>query len=116
MSTVMSENAISVAMLTAEAEIFEYSKAADPISSGVTPPVPIKVFSLDLYAEGETRVIPLDLSPELKTSYPLTGPSLLASFVRIKAGESFPTSADATSEFFYVIRGSGHTDTEESAI
>jgi gentisate 1,2-dioxygenase len=116
MSIVMSEKAISTPMLTREAEIFEYSKAADPISSGATPRVPIKLFSRDLYAEGETRVVPLDLSTELKTPYPVTGPSVLANFVRIKAGESLPTSADATSEFFYVIRGSGHTDTEEGSI
>jgi len=116
MSTVISEKAIPTTDLTQEAEIFEYSKAADPISSGATPRVPITVFSPSLYEAGATRVVPLDLSKELKTPYPVTGPSVLANFVRIKAGESLPTSADATSEFFYVIKGSGHTTTENGSI
>jgi gentisate 1,2-dioxygenase len=116
MSTVRTEKTIPTATLTQEAEIFEYSRAADPISSGATPRVPIKVFSPELYATGETRVVPLDLSRELKTSYPMTGPSVLANFVRIEAGDTLPTSADATSEFFYVIKGSGHTETERGSI
>ena len=58
-------------------------------------------------------MVPLDLSKELKTDYPVTGPSVLASFVRIEAGESITTSPYATSEFFYVIKGKGHTETEK---
>jgi gentisate 1,2-dioxygenase len=115
-STVISEKAIPTPVLTQEAEYREYSTAADPISSGATPRIPIKVFSPELYAAGASRVVPLDLSKDLKTAYALTGPSLLANFVRIKAGESLPTSADATSEFFYVINGSGYTDTEKGSI
>ena len=116
MSTAISEKVIPTAVLTEEAEYREYSKAADPISSGATPRIPVKVFSPELYVTGATRVVPLDLSDDLKTSYALTGPSVLANFVRINAGESLPTSADATSEFFYVIQGSGHTDTEKGSI
>jgi len=116
MSTVISEKVISHGELTQEAEYREYSKAADPISSGATPRIPVKRFSPDLYSSGATLVVPLDLSKELETAYPLTGPGLLASFVRINAGDSLPTSADATSEFFYVINGSGHTDTEMGSI
>jgi gentisate 1,2-dioxygenase len=116
MSTATTANVIPIETLVQEAQIFEYSKAADPISSGATPRVPIKVFSPDLYASGATRIVPLDLSKDLKTSYPLTGPSLLASFIRIKAGESIPTSFDATSEFYYVVKGSGHTETELGSI
>jgi gentisate 1,2-dioxygenase len=116
MTTVISERAIPTAALTQEAEIFEYSKAADPISSGATPRTPIKMFPPELYAEGASRVVPLDLSKELKTSYPVTGPSVLANFVRIKAGESLATSSHSTSEFFYVIKGSGHTNTEKGSI
>ena len=63
-----------------------------------------------------TRVVSLDLSKELKTAYALTGPSVLANFVRIKAGESLPTTYAATSEFFYVSKGSGHTETEKGTI
>ena len=74
------------------------------------------MFPPELYATGATRVEQLDLSENLKTSYAVTGPSVLANFVRIKAGESLPTSAIATSEFFYVIKGSGHTETENGSI
>ena len=116
MNTAISAKVIPTPALTQDAEIFEYSKAADPISSGATPRIPVKTFSSELYASGATRVVPLDLSKELKTPYPVTGPSVLASFVRIKAGESISTSADATSEFFYVIKGKGHTETEKGAI
>jgi gentisate 1,2-dioxygenase len=116
MSTVIPEKAISSPELGQEAEYREYSKAADPISSGATPRTPTRFFSPELYATGATRVVPLDLSKELQTAYPLTGPSLLANFVRINSGDSLPTSADATSELFYVINGSGHTDTETGAI
>jgi gentisate 1,2-dioxygenase len=108
--------AIPTRKLVEEAQLFEYSKAADPISSGATPRVPIKMFSPELYESGATRIVPLDLSKELKTSYALTGPSVLASFLRIKAGEAIPTSSDSTSEFFYVVKGSGHTETEVGSI
>jgi gentisate 1,2-dioxygenase len=116
MNTAISTKIISTDALTQDAEIFEYSKAADPISSGATPRIPVKQFSPELYASGATRVVPLDLSKELKTDYPVTGPGVLASFVRIKAGESIATSVDATSEFFYVIRGKGYTETDEGLI
>jgi gentisate 1,2-dioxygenase len=116
MNSAISAKVIPATALTRDAEIFEYSKAADPISSGATPRIPVKTFPSELYASGATRVVPLDLSKELKTDYPVTGPSVLASFVRIKAGESITTSDDATSEFFYVIKGKGHTETEMGAI
>ena len=116
MNTALSTKIISTDALTQDAEIFEYSKAADPISSGATPRIPVKQFSPELYAHGATHIVALDLSRELKTDYPVTGPGVLASFVRIKAGESIATSADATSEFFYVIRGKGYTETDEGAI
>ena len=115
MST-LTDVAIPTKKLVEQAQLFEYSKAADPISSGATPRVPIKVFSPSLYESGATRIIPLDLSKELKTPYPITGPSVLASFVRINAGEAVPTSSVSTSEFFYVINGSGHTETELGSI
>src|ERR1700745_1058840 len=99
---------LSPATLTDDAQIFEYSNAADPIS---TPRIPIRMFSPYLYQLGATRIVPLDLSSELKTSYAATGPSLLASFIRIQGGQEIATVAKASSEFFYVIRGSGHSET-----
>lgn len=116
MNRASSLNQIPATTLTEEAEIFEYSRAADPISSGVTPPIPITLFSPELYADGATRVVPLDLSQKLKTAFPVTGPGVLANFVRINAGESLRTSANASSEFFYVIQGNGHTETEFGAV
>jgi len=116
MNTAISTKVIPTKALTKDAEIFEYSKAADPITSGATPRIPVKQFSPELYAYGATCVVPLDLSHELKTDYPVTGPGVLASFVRIKAGEWIATAADATSEFFYVIRGKGYTETDEGTI
>ncbi len=116
MSTAMMGNAIPTSKLVEQAQIFEYSKAADPISSGATPRIPIRVFSPELYAGGSSRIVALDLSQDLKTSYPLTGPSVLASFLRICAGESLATTSDCTSEFFYVIEGEGYSETELGSI
>jgi len=62
MNTAISAKVIPATALTQDAEIFEYSKAADPISSGATPRIPVKTFSSELYASGATRVVPLDLS------------------------------------------------------
>jgi gentisate 1,2-dioxygenase len=107
---------IPTAKLTQDVQIFEYSKAANPIESGSTPAIPIKQYSADLYATGKSRIIPLDLSAELRTPYPATGPSLLASFVRINAGEELKTSPNASSEFYYVIRGKGLSETAAGAI
>ncbi len=107
---------IPTSSLTRDTQIFEYSKAANPIESGATPSIPIKQFSADLYARGESRFIPLDLSKELRTPYPATSPSLLASFVRIRAGENLSSAPNASSEFFFVIAGSGYTETPSGSI
>jgi gentisate 1,2-dioxygenase len=93
---------------TGDARYFEYSRAANPIGSGHTPRVPIRTFSPELYAAGPTRVIPLDLSSDLGiTSGPATSPGLLASFVRIRAGEHVHSRANATSQLYYVLFGRG---------
>ena len=116
MATETAAPLIPISTLTRDAQIFEYSKAANPIESGATPSIPIKGFSADLYASGESRFIPLDLSKELRTPYPATGPSLLANFVRIRAGEKLASSPNASSEFFYVIGGTGRTETAGGTI
>ena len=87
--------------------MFEYSSAADPVSFGSVPPIPYAEFAADLYATGPSRIIPLDLSKALKCAAPASTPSLAASFLRIEADGSLETSANSTSELFYVIRGSG---------
>ena len=84
-----------------DARYFEYSKAANPIGSGHTSKIPIKAFSRELYADGPTQIIPLDLSDELGIiGGPATSPALIAHFVRIRAAETIATNPDATSELY----------------
>ena len=93
-----------------DARYFEYSKAANPIGSGHTSRVPITTFSRDLYADGPTRIVPLDLAHELGvTTGPTTSPALVAHFVRIRAGDQIATHPNATSQLYYVISGEGFT-------
>jgi len=94
---------------TGDARFFEYSQAADPIGAGIISPIPATTFSPDLYTTGPTRVVPLDLSTELRTSYPATRPALLASFLRINAGDELTLQPNATSHLLYCIRGRGHS-------
>lgn len=82
---------------TEDALFYEYTAAADPIGSGITSPIPPKVFPPEIYNSGETRILSLDLSSELRTEYPATSPSLLAHFIRINAGDSIHTQPNATS-------------------
>jgi gentisate 1,2-dioxygenase len=89
--------------------IYEYEAAANP---DITP-IPVRFHSHELHESGPTRVIPFDLSAELKTKYPATSPNLLSAFVRICPGESVSTTAVATSQAFYVIRGSGESMSSE---
>ena len=42
-------------------------------------------------------------------NYPATSPNLLASFLRICPNESLTTTTKATSQAYYVIRGSGNS-------
>jgi gentisate 1,2-dioxygenase len=92
----------------ADARYFEYSLAADPVGSGHLAVVPITRFSADLHTGGPTRVCPLDLSEALGIAAgPATSPGLLASFVRICAGEDLELAPNATSQLFYVLEGSG---------
>lgn len=74
---------------TGDARFLEYTNAADPIGSGIISPIPAKEFGPELYHAGETRIVTLDLSRELKTDYLATSPSLLAQFMRINAGIPF---------------------------
>lgn len=91
---------------------WEYSSAATPDLDDV----PIQPFPASLHESGDTRVIALDLSKELSTSYPATAPNLLASYVRICANESIRTAVAATSEVFFVLRGAGRTETASGTI
>ena len=94
---------------TKDAQFFEYSKAANPIGSGLTSKVPLADFPHHLHEEGPTRIIPFDLSEQLRCPGPATSPALCANFIRILAGERLETRPDATSEVYYVIRGRGRS-------
>lgn len=99
-----------------DAQFYEYSKAADPIGTGLISSVPLKEFPASLYNNGATRMVSLDLSSALGTAYPATSPSLLAQFIRIRANESIQTQSNATSELYYVIEGRGQTEVHDQII
>ncbi len=94
---------------TGSGEYYEYSKAANPIGSGLIPEIPMADFPSRLHEEGPTRVIPFDLSEKLRCQGPATSPALLSNFIRIRPGEQIATDPNATSELYYVIRGRGET-------
>ncbi len=96
---------------TQDAQFFEYSTAANPIRASLTPRLPFHLFPALLYADGPSRVIPLDLSPALKCEGPATSPGLCANFVRVLAGEDVTLDPNATSLVFYVIDGHGSAAT-----
>ncbi|QKZ05656.1 cupin [Pseudomonas eucalypticola] len=92
---------------TVDAEYFEYSKAANPISAKLISRVPYHSFAAALCADGPSRVVPLDLSEHLGCAGPATGPGLCANFIRLNAGERLRLSPNATSQVVYVIAGAG---------
>lgn len=85
--------------------IYEYSSQSNP----AIPGVPIRVLSAEHHKTGASRVTPFDLSADLGTAYPATSPNLLTSFIRVVRGEQLTTTARATSQGFYVIRGQGRS-------
>ncbi|NOV32437.1 cupin [Methylomonas sp. ZR1] len=95
---------------------FEYTQAADPLGSGTITKLPFANFGSELHRTGGTRIIPLDVSEQLRCPGPATSPALCANFVRILAGESLATNFNATSLLFYVMYGSGHTEFDDLTI
>lgn len=93
----------------ADAQYFEYSKAANPVGAGLIPKVPLGDFPSRLHEQGETRIIPFDLSGELKCSSPASNPSLCANFIHVHARDEIVAKANATSQLYHVIRGGGET-------
>lgn len=95
-----------------DARIYEYALAANPVLT----PMPVAVHDASLHEHGPTRVIVFDNSEKLEIDYPCSSPNLLAAFLKICPNESLSTDAIATSQAFYVIRGSGQSITEFGAI
>jgi len=56
------------------------------------------------------------LSDKIGTPYPATSPNLLANYIRIQQNGSIKSAANSTSEVFFVMRGSGHTETEQGVL
>ena len=96
----------------ADSRMYEYTSAANPYMA----PVPVLGFDASLHQTGATRIIPFDLSAHMNISSPATSPNLMANFVRICEGENIQTSATATSQALYVIRGSGRSTSEHGEI
>eukprot|EP01118_Nematostelium_gracile_P019165 TRINITY_DN877_c0_g1_i1.p1 TRINITY_DN877_c0_g1~~TRINITY_DN877_c0_g1_i1.p1 ORF type:complete len:312 (-),score=85.46 TRINITY_DN877_c0_g1_i1:30-965(-) len=94
---------------TEKALYYEYTKAADPIGLGVTPPVAQGEFLAEVHQKAGTGIFPFDKSKELQTQWQATSPTLLANYVKILAGESVTTNPNATSEVYYCIKGRGET-------
>ncbi len=91
---------------------WEHQAVTKEYMSAVNPPMPkIEVvgFPAEMHQLGNTRIIPLDLSEKLQTNYPATTPNLMANYLKISAKDSLKTEINATSQMFYIIRGSGCT-------
>jgi gentisate 1,2-dioxygenase len=93
--------------ISADGGYLEYSKAANPIASGSIPPIPIVQFPASIHRSGPTRIVTLDIRQRLGSEFPASSASLLASFVRVQAGESIALPNRATSHLFYVLEGHG---------
>jgi len=91
---------------------WEYDSSANPNLADI----PIHAFPAELHEEGETAIIELDLSSTIETDYPATTPNLLANYIHIKPNENISTQVNSTSEVFFVMRGSGYTETDQGKI
>jgi gentisate 1,2-dioxygenase len=102
---------------TGDARFVEYSRAADPIATGALSPIPIRTFPPDIYEGHATRIVPLDLSSVLGGSAePATSPGLLAHFVSIREADQLSTAPNASSEFYFVLRGRGSSSVDGDAL
>ena len=92
----------------ADSIYYEFSAAVAP----KLPAIPCTIFDAQLHQQGATRIIPLDLSPQLQSIAPATSPIISAYFLSIRPQESLKTISPATAQLFYVIRGKGKTESE----
>ena len=95
--------------LTEAAQFRDYRYASNPITDGTLQPIPGARFGAELHEQGPTRTLPLDTSGLLGCPGPATSPGLCANFVHVKPGDAQITFANATSQLFFVMRGSGTT-------
>ena len=71
-----------------------------------------KAFDLN----GESLMIPLDLSEVLKTSYLATTPSILTRYIRINNKKNVYHTLNASGEIYYVLYGRGSSKNEDVTI
>ncbi|MHC1478908.1 cupin [Frateuria aurantia] len=95
------------AAIADDARYYEYSTAANPIGAGLTSKVPYHEFAPSLYADGPSRIVRLDLSAQLGSEGPATGPGLCASFIRVLADQRLTLDQTPTSQILYVQEGQG---------
>jgi len=57
--------------------------------------------------DGPSALIPLDISDALQSDFPATTPSILARYVKLRAGEALSHAFAASGEIYYVLEGSG---------
>jgi gentisate 1,2-dioxygenase len=96
-------------LLTESARFHDYRYASNPIADGTLGGVPAARWAADLHERGPTRTLPLDSSVALGMVGPATTPGLCANFVHVCPGDAHITTANATSQLFFVMRGSGST-------
>lgn len=96
----------------ADATFKEYMSAVNP----VMPKIDVKAFSSALWADGQSRLIPFDLSENLQTAYAATTPNLYAGYLRIRAQDSLKTDFVAASQMFFVINGAGSSTMDSGTI
>jgi gentisate 1,2-dioxygenase len=101
--------------LTDAARYHDYRYASNPLSDGTLGAVPGVRFGAELHEQGGTRIVPLDTSGLLGCRGPATSPGLCASFIHVRPAEGLITDANATSQLFFVMRGSGSTRVEDTA-
>jgi gentisate 1,2-dioxygenase len=105
----LADDALRIERLSEAARFHDYRYASNPIADGTLGAVPGTRFGAELHEQGITRTIPLDNSAILGCQGPATSPSLCASFVHVCPGDAHITDANATSQLFFVMRGSGST-------
>ncbi|WP_406696991.1 cupin domain-containing protein [Singulisphaera sp. Ch08] len=91
-------------------------KIVDLVGAGGKSPRPYPVFPRSLHEDGPSRVIPLESGRKLDGPDSATaGLALNPNFIRLRPGEPVATHANATAEFYYVLRGHGRSRTGDQA-
>ena len=103
----LSKPSVAVSDYTSQALYYDPANAFD----FRWPPVPRRQFLAEreraFDPAAPSGVVVLDASDALHTPYPATTPSLLARYLRLRAGESLATRQRASGEVYFVMRGSG---------